>query len=234
MRLLGKRSSSVKVRPLAPFQALQNEIGRAAESGGTIHIALGNGGLIGKDAITSLAALEAVRELADTAVLYNAPPIISIGDPTLLPLAQDILLQTYKRHGLDKRYNQDYVCFIAPSPVAYAAGATSIVGADAIMSNMMIGAFGAEVSLIADAGMRRDIPQLAAAVSPNAIGALYPITDHLAVGEELYAAGSQITDKRRYTISLQVQDAFRLLLAGLVLITTMFAFFSNIASYLNR
>jgi hypothetical protein len=224
MKLLNSRSSRVKIRSLASFQDLRGETGRAAESGGTIHIALGNGGLIGEDAVTSLAALEIVEELADTAILYNAPPIITVGDPTLLPLAQDILRRAHERHGLVKRYNPDQVRFIAPSPVAYAAGAASVIMTENVMSNAMIGAFGSEVSLLVDAGARRDLPQLAAAAAPEAIGALYPATDRLAVGEELYAAGSQMVEKRRYTISLQAQDILRLILAGFIGITAILAF----------
>jgi hypothetical protein len=228
MKLLG--SSHVRIRPIASFQDLRNETGRAAEGGGTIHIAIGNGGLLGENAVVSLAALEVVEELADTAVLYNAPPIITVGDPTLLPLAQDILRRAYERHGLLKRYDPDQVRFVAPSPVAYAAGAASIVTTEDVMSNAMIGAFGAEVSLIADAGARRDLPQLAAAASPTALGALYPATDRLAVGEELFAAGAQMTEKRRYTISLQAQDILRLFLALFIAMVAILALLTALLS----
>jgi hypothetical protein len=228
MKLPGKSSSRIKIRSLTSFQSLRDEAGRAAESGGTIHIALGNGGLIGEDAITSLAALEVVEELADTAVLYNAPPIITVGDPTLLPLAQDILRRAHERHGLIKRYNPDLVRFVAPSPVAYAAGAANVVMTENVMSNAMIGAFGSEVALLVDAGARRNLPQSAAAATPNAIGALYPATDRLAVGEELYAAGAQMVEKRRYAISLQAQDWLRLILAGFIAMTALLALFASL------
>jgi hypothetical protein len=230
MKLLGRGSSRVKIRPLASFQDLRSETGRAAEGGGTIHIAIGNGGLIGEDTVTSLAALEVVEELADTAVLYNAPPIITVGDPTLLPLAQDILRRAYERHDLVKRYDPDQVRFVAPSPVAYAAGAANIVMSEDVMSNAMIGAFGPEVSLITDAGARRDLPQLAAAAASDALGALYPVTDRLAVGEELYAAGAQMTETKRYTISLQAQDILRLVLAGFIIMTAALALLAKLLS----
>lgn len=230
MKLLGRGSSRVRIRPLTSFQDLRSETGRAAEGGGTIHIAIGNGGLIGEDTVTSLAALEVVEELADTAVLYNAPPIITVGDPTLLPLAQDILRRAYERHDLVKRYNPDQVRFVAPSPVAYAAGAANIVMTEDVMSNAIIGAFGSEVSLITDAGARRNLSQLAAAAAPDALGALYPATDRLAVGEELYAAGAQMTEKRRYTISLQAQDILRLVLAGFIIMTATLALLARLLS----
>jgi hypothetical protein len=229
MKLLG-RSSRVRIRPLTSFQDLRSETGRAAEGGGTIHIAIGNGGLIGENAVTSMAALEVLEELADTAVLYNAPPIITVGDPTLLPLAQDILRRAYERHGLVRRYNLDQVRFVAPSPVAYAAGAASVVMTEDVMSNAMIGAFGSEVSLITDAGARRNLPQLAAAAALDALGALYPATDRLAVGEELYAAGAQMTEKRRYTISLQAQDFLRLALAAFIAMAATLALLTVLLS----
>jgi hypothetical protein len=192
-----------------------------------VHIALGNGGLTGEDAVTSLAGLEAVEALADTAVLYNTPPIITVGDPTLLPLAQDILRRAYERHGLIERYDPGQVQFVAPASMAYAAGASSVAATEDVTANVIIGAFGSEVSLIADAGARRGLPQLAAAAAPDAIGALYPATDRLAVGEELYVAGAQLTGLRRYAISLKVQDILRLIL---VLLTAIWAISELMAS----
>jgi hypothetical protein len=215
--LRGRKGPLPAVRPLAAFQDLPGEIGYAAEGGGTIHIALGNGGLSGDDAVTSLAALQALEVLADTAVLYNAPPVVTVGDPTLLSLAQDIMRRAYERHGLLERYDPARVRFIAPSPIAYAAGAANVAAAEGVTTNVMIGAFGAEVSLIADAGARRDLPQLAAVASPEAIGALYPATDRLAAGEELYTAGAQLSRERRYLASLMAEDILRVLLALTIL-----------------
>jgi hypothetical protein len=215
--LRGKKGPLPAVRPLAAFQDLRGEIGYAAEGGGTIHFALGNGGLNGEDAITSLAALQALEALADTAILYNAPPIVTVGDPTLLPLAQDIIRRAYERHGLLERYDSTRVRFIAPSSIAYAAGAANVAAAEGVTTNVMMGAFGAEVSLIADAGARRDLPQLAAVAAPEAIGALYPATDRLAAGEELYTAGAQLSRERRYSTSLVAQDILRVILALAIL-----------------
>jgi hypothetical protein len=140
-----------------------------------------------------------------------------VGDPTLLPLAQDILRRAYERNGRKELYNPDRVRFVAPSPVAYAAGAAHVVATERVTANTMIGAFGSEVSLIADAGARRDLRQLGAAADPRAIGALYPATDRLAVGEELYAAGAQMTGERRYLVSLITQDILRVILALVIL-----------------
>lgn len=227
--LRSRKGPSPSVRQLPAFQDLQAETGYAAESGGAIHVALGSGKLYGEDAITSLAGLQVVESLA-TAAAYNAPPIVTVGDPTLLPIAQDILRRAYERNGIAELYNPGNVRFIAPSPVAYAAGAASVVATETenVTANMMAGAFGAEVSLIADAGDRQGLPQMAAAANTAAIGALYPTTDRLAIGEELYAAGAEMTEERRYLVSLVAQDILRVILVLAILGSAFAAFLSNL------
>lgn len=225
--LRGRKGPTPQVRPLPAFRDLWDEAGVAAESGGAIHIALGNGGLSGEDAVTSLAGLQVLESLADTAVSYDTPPIVTVGDPTLLPLAQDTLRRAYERNGIAALYDPGRVRFVAPSPVPYAAGAAYVVATESVTASAMYGAFGAEVSLITDAGARRDLPQLAAAAAPHALGALYPATDRLGVGEELYAAGAQMTGERHYLVSLVAQDVLRVVLvlailgaAGLALLSS--------------
>lgn len=215
--LRGRKGPRPSVRPLLALQDLPEEIGHAAESGGTIHIALGNGGLYGEQAVTSLASLQIVEALADAAVSYYAPPTITVGDPTLLPLAQDVLRRAYERHGLAEQYNPGRVRFVAPSPMAYAAGAADVAATKGVTANVITGSLGTEASLICDAGARRDLPQVAVVDGLSAIGALYPATDHLAVGEELYAAGAQLTGERRYLVSLVAQDILRVVLVLAIL-----------------
>jgi hypothetical protein len=165
-----------------------------------------------------------VAELADTAVLYNAPPVITVGDPTLVPLAQDILREAHERHDLVKRYSPDQVRFVAPSPISYAAGAADLVLTEDVTTNLIIGAFGPEVSLIADAAQRRGLSQLAAAADPVAIGSLFPAVEHLAIGEELYVAGAEVANTTRYTALLKIQDWFlRPLLAIIIIAVAVLA-----------
>lgn len=225
--LRAKKGPRPEIRPLPAFQDSWDEIGYAAESGGALHIALGSGGLNGEDAVTSLAGLQVVQALADAAVSYNAPPIVTVGDPTLLPVAQDILRRAYERNGRAELYDLSNVRFVAPSPVAYAAGAANVVASEHVTASTMYGAFGAEISLITDAGARRDLPQLAAAAAPRALGALYPAIERLAVGEELYAAGAQMTDERRYVLGLVAQDILRVILVLIILGAAGVAFLSS-------
>lgn len=224
LMLVHRKGKPPRVRSLAAFQDIQDEIGRAAEQGKPIHIALGDGGLHEKDALTSLAGLQVVEGVVDIAVAYRVPPIITVGHPTLLPLAQDILRRAHERHQMMELYDPSCVRFVAPSAMAYAGGAAYTLAAEDLTANVMVGAFEAEASLIADVGARFDLTQLAGAATLPAIGALYPATDRLAIGEELFAAGAQLSRERPQLAGLIAQDVIRMVIALAILGTALAAF----------
>ena len=219
-----RKEKRSQIRQLPAFQNLRKQIERAAESNRPIHITLGSGRLSSQDTITSLAALQIVESLADWIISYNVSPIITVGDPTLLPLVQDVLRRAYERHHVPELYAPRRVRFIAPTPMAYAAGTANVVATEDLIASVSTGTFGPEVSLIADAAAQRDLPQSAAADAPHAIGALYPATEYLAVGEELYTAGAQITGEQPYVAGLLAQDISRIALVLVILVTTVMAF----------
>lgn len=208
-----RRATRVELRELAGLKGFEREVGRAAESGRPIHVALGSGSLSSGDTITSLAALQVLEGMVDASVAYDVTPVVTVGDPTLLPLAQDTLRRAYERRHALGLYDPSQVRFVAPSPVAYAAGANPIGAPGDTAANVAAGAYGSEVSLITDSSTRRNTRQWAAADSAEAIGALYPATDRLTLGEELYAIGAQITEKDKYRTSLIAEDILRFVVA---------------------
>ena len=216
----GRGKHRARFRPLPAFSKLEDHLKRAAEAGKSIHIALGNGGVYQRDGILSLAGLQALDAVVDAAVAYQAPPIITVGDPTLLPIAQDILRRAYERRKLADQYDPSRVRFVAPDPIAYAGGAGYNVTSEDVIANVAIGSYGAEIALIADAGTGAGVPQLAGAADPSAIAGLYPSTDQVAMGEEMFAAGAQISGDRKYLASLIAQDVLRILLVVLILLVT--------------
>jgi len=225
--LYRRKEARPQVRELVGLRGLKGEIERAAESGRPIHVALGNGALSSGDTITSLAGLQVLEGLVDATVAYNVAPVVTVGDPTLLPLAQDALRRAYRRRQALELYDPSQVRFVAPSPLAYAAGANPVGAAEDTVATVAAGAYGFEVSLIAHSSDRRRVHQWAAADSAGAIGALYPATERLAVGEELYAVGAQVTEKDKYTTSLIVEDILRFVLVLAILGAAVWAFITS-------
>lgn len=221
LKILHRRRRIPHTRDIPAFRNLQDEVGRAAESGRPLHIALGTGALGSQDTVSSLAGLQVLEGLVDAAVSYDVAPIITVGDPTLLPLAQDVLRRAYERNQISEFYDASRVRFVSPLPLAYSAGAIFVGAPEDVTVNVMVGTFGPEVSLIADASDQRSEAKTAAVDAVQAIGALYPATARLAVGEELYAAGSQTTDKKRFKTSLVTEDILRFVLVLAILGTAV-------------
>ncbi len=206
------------VRPLPAFDQLPSELGQAAESGASLHVALGTGGVGGERTLTSLAGLQVLEGIADAAVAYGTLPVVTVGDPTLLPLAQDVLRCACIRAGVPERYDPTVVRFVAFSPSAYALGARDVVGHERVAGNVLAGSFGEEVVLLAHGGEGQGLFQTAAADRPRALSALYPTDTLLAAGEELYAGGARLTGLPRYLASLSVQDGLRFLVVLIILL----------------
>jgi len=212
-----RRKTEIHLREIRAFTDLRDQLKQAAESGRPLHIALGGGGLGTPDTVSSLAALQVLEGLIDAAVSYDVAPFVTVGDPTLLPLAQDVVRRGYERNDVPDFYDPCLVRFVAPSALAYSAGAVPVGVPEDVSANVVVGVFGAEASLIADISDRHGTPKAAAVDRAQAIGALYPATDRLAVGEELYAAGAQVTGKKGLATSLMVEDVLRYVLALFIL-----------------
>ncbi len=205
-------------RPIPAFDQLPEELSRAAENGTRLHFAIGSGRIGGDRTIASLAAIAAIEELADSATAYRSPPIVTVGDSTLLPLVEDALRNAYARRGIPERYNPASVRFIADQPPIYAAGAADAVRHEQVGGNIIIGSLAEEASLVAHAGETKQLAQIGAVDQLGALGALYADVDSLAVGEEMYSGIARLTLLPRHLASLRTQDVLRFLLIGVILL----------------
>lgn len=214
----GRRPST---RPLPTFDRAPAELGRSAERGASLHIIAGSAAVGGERTMASLAALDVLDGLADQAAAYGTPPVVTVGDPTLLPLAEDALRRAYMRRGTPERYNPTLVRFVATQPAVYAAGAADVTSHERVYGNVLVGSFDAEASLIAHAAEVREQPQMAAADRLGALGALYPAIAALAMGEEMYAGAARLAGRPHHLASLRVQDLLRFVVIGIIILTVL-------------
>jgi hypothetical protein len=210
-----------QMRSLPTFSDLPTILGQSAESGHPLHFTIGPGRLGGDRTLASLAALEILEGLTDAAVAYGRPPVVTVGEPTLLPLAEDVLRRSYIRQGIPERYDPTAVRFVSAQPVVYGVGAAEVTAHEGVHGTILAGAFSEEASLIANAGEGQELSQTAVTDRPRALGVLYPARAHLGVGEELYAGAAQLTGSPRYLASLRVQDVLRFLLVAVILMKAL-------------
>ena len=220
---LGKRQIETgripDLRSIPAFNKMQDAMARAIETGRALHISLGTGGIADNLTADSLAGLTVLEDLAKQSAATGVSPIVTMADPTLLPVAQDVMRRAYQ--GDPPRD----VRWLAPQPAAYAAGVMGILGTEDVEVTVMVGAFGDEYLLMGEAAKRHRSSHIGAASDPSVLPFVYVTADEMLMGEEMYAAGAYLSGKPWHIGSLLAQDVLRwvivLAIMGLVVANTV-------------
>ncbi len=216
--LASRRRLASALRPIAAFDALEGQIGRAAESGQIIHISLGTGGIGGSDTIASLAGLSALTHLSEQGVATDTPPLVTVSNPTLLALTLNALRQAYAKRGRSADFRWTQVRLVSPSPMSYALGTMDILCHEPVLANVMLGAYGPEVALIAHAGVESDLVQIGGSDDLSSLAILQANTDLVAIGEDLYAVGAYLERSPYKLAGLAAEDVARIMLITLIIV----------------
>jgi hypothetical protein len=212
-----RKGAQYAFRPIPAFDVLRGLIGRVAESGKRVHVSLGTAGIGGDQTASVSAGLIVLRFLADRGAAMSAPPTVTVSDPSLLLVAQDVLYRAHARKGRADRYSVTDVQMIAPDAAAYAAGAQDTIDDESVMANVMVGHFGDEYLLMGEAGAQRDLAQVVGSNVLDVQPFLVATSEKALLGEELFAAGAYLSDRPEYAASLCLQDVLRALIVVAVL-----------------
>jgi hypothetical protein len=212
-------------RRIPAFDALSGLFGMAAEDGKTVHLALGDSGISDAHTAVVSSGLVVLRYLAEQGASLGTAPTVTVADPTLMVVAQDILLRAYQRKGMAAYYSSTDVHMVAPDPTAYAIGAQNAINDEDVAANVMVGHFGEEYLLLGEASAQRDIDQMVGTDDLNAHPFVVSTTDRALMGEEVFAAGAYLTERPEHIASLRLQDILRTLIVlailGLVAVRTV-------------
>lgn len=195
-----------ELRPLPGIEELPGSVGRSAETGQPLHISVGVAGISGSATAETWAGLAILDQLADEAAACDTPLIVTVADPTVLPVAQEILQRAYVRNGNPEGYEPTQVRFVAPFPLAYAAGVADILEREPLTANVMIGSFDEEYLLMGEIGARRPLRQVAGAANPRALPLIYATADEALIGEEIFAGSAYMARGPVQIASLMAQD----------------------------
>lgn len=204
------------LRPLSGYDSFEEQIGQALESGGRVHVSLGPNSITGEETGTALAALALLDLAANTAAISDLPPIATTGDATVLPAAGDTLRRAYKQQGMPGRYHTTTVRLVALDPAGLAGGTTSLIHDEKVRANLLIGSYGPEVALVAEAGERAHTIQTVGSDRLEAQAVGYTMADHVLIGEEIYAARAYLSAEPSATAALAAEDVLRWVVAGLI------------------
>ncbi|HEC24125.1 MAG TPA: hypothetical protein ENI95_14530 [Chloroflexi bacterium] len=206
---LARRGFRPPLRPLSGYEAFPRQVGQAVESGGRVHVSLGPNGIIGEDTATTIAGLTVLETITRASVISDRQPVATTGDATALPVVSDTVRRVYRDSELPKAYDPKAIRLVALDPVALAGGATSIIADEDVRANVIVGSFGPEVALMAEAGERLRIPQTIGSDRLEGQAAAFAMADHALIGEEIFVARAYLTEEPAAWASLASQDVLR-------------------------
>jgi hypothetical protein len=184
-------------------------LGLSVEDGTRLHISLGSGSLLDERGGSALAGLAMLRHIAERTSVSDKPSVASAGNPVLGLLAQDTLQAGYQAAGVKDLYAPTTGRVAGLSPFGYAAGAMNISKDENVSVNIMIGHFGPEVALLADASERENVAMVGASDNLAGQAILFANTQDALIGEELFSTGAYLGAGASHVSSLTVQDVLR-------------------------
>ena len=182
------------------------------EDGTRLFVALGRASLLTPRGGAALAGLNVLRRLTERTSLSDRPPIAAAGESSLALLAQDTLQSGYRKMGASDLYQPSSGRLSGMTPFSAAAGAMPIIWDENVSASILVGDFGVEAALLADAAERRNIFLLGASTDISSQAALFASAQEPLVGEELFAASAYLDPGSSHAASLTVQDILRWLI----------------------
>lgn len=212
-------------RALPGIADLRARVGAVAEEGTPLHVATGaNQSTIGTitPSAESIASLLIAQRVAAETTRRGGRLAATSGDIVAHTALRGTIHEAHRAAGFGDDYDADRVQLVAQNtPVAYAVGVAARYETQPIAASMVAGAYGAEALLITEEGAARNVPQIAAASSLNALPVLQLSADATLIGEELFVAEAYLSDAAAPKARILSVDALRwvvlvLLAAGLI------------------
>jgi hypothetical protein len=223
--VLRRRREAFSMRAMPAYDALPMMIGAAIEANRPVHLSSGSTGLGTSDTLLSLATAELFYRALQRAAISPSPPLLTTSDTTFIPLGHDILRRAYASRQFLSRFRATNVRWYPAGPrsLAFAAALTANLGEERVGANILVGSFGPELALIAEAAVRRGQPLIAASDQLDGQAVAYALADQPLIGEELFVAGAYLGTEAGQRSTALTLDVLRWGLIALILVLTVFA-----------
>lgn len=223
-QFIRRRRDLYALRDLPAYRVLPGRVGEAVEADRPVHLSLGSAGLGAGSTILALASAELAYQMASRAAIGAAPPILTVADPTAIPLGQDTLRRAYAARGLVSSGRGAVRWYPGGGrSLAFAAALTAALGDDQVATNLLVGSFGAELALVTEAALRRDQSVIAASDQLEGQAVAFVTSDPPLIGEEIFAAAGYLGGSPAQIAGIVTQDVLRLLLILAILLPTAIA-----------
>jgi hypothetical protein len=217
INFLGRKRWPFHLREILAFSKLGRAIGLSVEAGTRLHLSIGRAGIVTPESASALVGLSALDRISRVSLFSDKPPMASSGDNTLAILSQDVIHNVFRSIKAENRYDPNMGQLVGLTPISYAAGTIPAIFDDQVSTNVLLGHFGSEVSLILDAAERTGSISLAGSDNIPAQAVIVAAAKEPIIGEELFATGAYLNAGGMHTTSVLVQDIARWFLIIMIL-----------------
>jgi len=194
------------IRKIPALEALSEMIGRATEMGRPVHFTAGTGRLVDQNAPIMLASLDVLGKSAELCARYGSRLLVTASDPVYHAMCVDAVKTSFASSGDAEGFRSEDVRFLSDTQFAYAAGAIGLIEREKVAANVVVGSYGAEGLLLAEAGANAGAVQLAGTINMNILPFFVVACDYTLLGEEIYAAGAYLSGDGPRVSMLAAQD----------------------------
>lgn len=209
------------LRSIPALNRLRRAIGLAVEDGTRLHVSIGKSSIFSATNASALVGLSTLERVAQLSLVSDRPPVATSGDGTLSILSQDTLRAAYRIANVPEQYDPDRGRLAGATPLSYIAGTLPVIRDERVSTNILVGNFGPEIGLVADASDRQNTFTLATSDALAAQATLYATAEETLIGEELFALPAYLQAGTIYQASLSVQDVLRWVVIGLIILAAL-------------
>lgn len=204
-----RRGSVVHVREIPGLNRLLRAFGLSVEDGKRLLVALGSQSLLTRNAGTALAGLGLLRAVSEKAAASDRPPVAVTGDPAVALLAQASIHAAFRAAGATELFQPVSGRLTGLTPFSSAAASMPILHDEGVSVAVLLGQFGPEAALLADAASRSQALLIGGTGDLAGQAVLYATATESLLGEELFAGPAFTGGSPASIASLSVQDILR-------------------------
>jgi hypothetical protein len=167
--------------------------------------------------------------VASACAKYDTDLIVTNRNSAIYPITEGIVRQAYIELGKPDAYKPDNVRFISEEQFGYTSGTTAIMLREKPAANLLIGAWWAEILVLAEMGNMQGSIQIAGTANTPQIPFMVAACDYSLIGEELYAASAYLSKDPILMGNLIAVDWGKMVCIGVIGLGALLVTFGNTA-----
>ncbi len=212
------RIKKIKIREIPAVRAMEEAVGRSTEMGKPVLFITG---LKPIPAVSAIAAVNILGEVASVCASYNTPIVSPHSNSFTMLAAQEEIREAFQKKNNFELINSSRIFFVTDSQFPFAASVNSITNELKPSAIFYMGTFYAESLILTEYGQSQGAVQIAGTDSVAQMPFFITSCDYLLLGEEFFTASAIIKNDEKELRTIAALDAAKIV--TMVLLVYSFA-----------